>query len=84
MRKPMMNTDIAVFHQCTAKTVANTLKKAYKKLRGYLNETDYFADTDFEALGKRENERYERRKERAEERKREEAKNKKKTLPPVA
>ena len=27
-RRPMMNTDIAVLHQCTAKTVANTLKKS--------------------------------------------------------
>ena len=80
----MMNTDIAVIHQCTPKTVASTLKKAYTKLRGYLHETDYFADTDFEAIGKRENERYERRRERAEERKRKEAKKIKKTLPPVA
>ena len=79
MRKPMMNTDIAVFHQCTAKTVANTLKKAYKKLRGYLNETDYYAGMDFETVGKIENERYERRKERAEDRKRHETEQKQKT-----
>ena len=51
-RKPMMNTDIAVFHQCSPKTVAEILKKAYIKLRGYLHETDYYADTDFEAVGK--------------------------------
>ncbi len=82
--KPMMKTDIAVKHQCKPKSVADTLKKAYKKLREYLHETDHFADTDFEAIGKRENERYERRRERAEERKREEAKKIKKTLPPVA
>lgn len=79
MRKPMMNTDIAVFHQCTAKTVANTLKKAYKKLRGYLNETDYYAGMDFETVGKIENERYERRKERAEDRKRQKTEQKQKT-----
>ena len=87
MRKPMMNTDIAVFHQCTAKTVANTLKKAYTKLRGYLNETAYYASTDFETIGKIENERYERRHQRAVERKRQEAEQKqkkKKPLPPVA
>ncbi len=76
--KPMMKTDIAVKHQCKPKTVADTLKKAYKKLREYLHETDYFADTNFEAFGKRENERYEHRKKRAEERKREEAESKKK------
>ena len=79
MRKPMMNTDIAAFHQCTAKTVANTLKKAYKKLRGYLNETDYYAGMDFETVGKIENERYERRKERAEDRKRQKTEQKQKT-----
>lgn len=78
-RRPMMNTDIAVIHQCTPKTVASTLKKAYKKLRGYLHETDYFADTDFEAVGKIENERYARRRIRAEERKRQEAEQKQKT-----
>ena len=85
-RKPMMNTDIAVIHQCTPKTVASTLKKAYTKLRGYLHETDYFADTVFEAVGKIENERYARRRIRAEERKRQKAdqKQKKKPLPPVA
>ena len=87
-RKPMMNTDIAVIHQCTPKTVASTLKKAYKKLRGYLNETDYYADTDFEAIGKLENERYERRRARAEERKQKDIAQKKpkkkKPLPPVA
>lgn len=65
-----MSWDIAVIHQCTPKTVASTLKKAYKKLRGYLNETDYYADTDFEAIGKLENERYEPRRQRAEKRKR--------------
>ena len=86
----MMNTDIAVIHQCTQKTVASTLKKAYKKLRGYLHETDYFADTDFEAVGKIENERYARRCIRAEERKRQEAEqmqkkeNQKKPLSPVS
>ena len=42
---------IHLIHQCTPKTVASTLKKAYKKLCGYLNETDYYADTDFEAIG---------------------------------
>ena len=87
-RKPMMNTDIAIIHQCTPKTVASTLKKAYKKLRGYLNETDYYADTDFEAIGKLENERYERRRARAEERKQKDIAQKKpkkkKPLPPVA
>ncbi len=90
-RKPMMNTDIAVIHQCTPKTVASTLKKAYTKLRGYLHETDYFADTDFETLGKRENERYERRRARADERKKEgefqrkqKKPRKKNPLPPVA
>lgn len=77
-RKPMMNTDIAVFHQCTAKTVANTLKKAYAKLRDYLHDTDYYAGTDFEAIGKIENERYEHRRARAEERKRQEAEHKQK------
>ena len=83
----MMNKDIAVFHQCTAKTVSNTLKKAYTKLRGYLNETAYYASTDFETIGKIENERYERRHQRAVERKRQEAEQKqkkKKPLPPVA
>lgn len=90
-RKPMMNTDIAVIHQCTPKTVASTLKKAYTKLRGYLHETDYFADTDFETIGKLENERYERRRARADERKKEEEAQrkqkkprKKNPLPPVA
>ena len=87
-RKPMMNTDIAVIHQCTPKTVASTLKKAYTKLRGYLHETDYFADTDFEAVGKIENERYERRRARADERKQKDNAQKKlkkkKPLPPVA
>ena len=74
----MMNTDIAVIHQCTQKTVASTLKKAYTKLRSYLHETDYFADTDFETIGKIEIERYERRRTCAEERKQ------KNPLPPVA
>ena len=90
-RRPMMNTDIAVIHQCTPKTVASTLKKAYKKLRGYLHETDYFADTDFETIGKLENERYERRRASVDERKKEEEaqrkqkkSQKKNPLPPVA
>ena len=60
------------------KTVVNTLKKAYKKLCGYLNETDYYAGTDFETIGEIENERYERRRQRAEERKQQEAEQKQK------
>lgn len=85
----MMNTDIAVIHQCTQKTVASTLKKAYTKLRGYLHKTDYFADTDFEAVGKIENERYVRHRASADERKEKEDAQKKrnnsrkKPLPPV-
>ena len=67
---------IHLIHQCTPKTIASTFKKAYKKLCGYLNETDYYADTDFEAIGKPENERYERRRQRAEKRKRQGAEQK--------
>ena len=52
-----------------------------KKLRGYLHETDYFADTDFETIGKLENERYERRRARADERKKEEEAQRKQKKP---
>ena len=51
----MMNTEIAVRHQLSVRTVSGKLDKAYKKLRENLRETDWFADTEFEKIAAMEN-----------------------------
>lgn len=69
-RKPLPLTDIAAMLLLRdADTIQKEVARAVEDMRAYLHTTDWFADTDFEAIGKIENERYEHRRQQVEERK---------------
>ena len=89
-RKALPLTQIAARNQLSdADTVKKILNKAVAAMREYLHGTDYFADTDFERIGKYNNDCYMKYRIRIEERKQKEAsqkqtkKTKKKQLPPA-
>lgn len=89
-RKSLLLTQIAARNQLSdADTVKKILNKAVAAMREYLHGTDYFADTDFERIGKYNNDCYMKYRIHAGEQKqttikqKQDKKAKKKQLPPA-